>query len=214
MNTKNAFYKSIILLSILSILLTFYLYPSLPAEIPIHFDYAGTPDNFGPRSFALLTASLPLISIVVFKVLPKLDPKRASYQLHAKAYGIFISFISFLFIGFHWVTLFIVLGVDLPVHKIIPLGIGMLFIILGNYMPQIRPNYTYGIRLPWTLADENNWRATHRIGGYCYIVSGIFFIIISFAPPSFVSLCILLALICIFLPMVYSYIYFKREISK
>lgn len=214
MKTKNIFYKTVILLSAVSILLTLYLYPNLPTQIPIHFDYTGQPDNFGPRAFTLFTASLPLIGIVLFKALPKLDPKSEAYQLHAKAYDIFIVLVLFLFIIFHWISIFVALGFELPIYKVIPIGIGILFIILGNYMPQIRPNYTYGIRLPWTLANENNWRATHRIGGYCYILSGIFFIIIGFVPPSFLLLCILLAFICVFWPMFYSYLYFKRQASK
>lgn len=119
-----------------------------------------------------------------------------------------------LFIILHWVSLYVALGYNLPIQKVVPISIGMLFIVIGNYMPQIRPNYTYGIKLPWTLADENNWRATHRIGGYCYIASGILFLLTGFASSLLISACLLVAFIFLFIPMLYSYLYFKRHISK
>lgn len=214
MKTKNIFLKSIFILTICSILLTLYFYPNLPNEIPIHFDYLGNPDNYGPRSFTFFTAFLPLIVLVLLKIIPKFDPKSASYKLHQKAYNIFIAFLVLLFILLHWFSLYVALGYNLPIQKVVPISIGMLFIVIGNYMPQIRPNYTYGIKLPWTLADENNWRATHRIGGYCYIASGILFLLAGFASSLLISTCLLVAFIFLFIPMLYSYLYFKRHISK
>lgn len=211
MKIKNPIYKSVLILSVISILITLYLYPSLPNEIPIHFNVSGEIDNYGPRSFALFTAALPLISLILFKFLPKLDPKGKNYKFHAKAYHIFILFMMLFFILLHWATLSVALGMPIPINKVVPIGIGALFIILGNYMPQIRQNYTYGIKLPWTLANEANWRATHRIGGYCYVATGILFILSSFVPIPFVQVCVAFASIFIFIPMVYSYVYFKKH---
>jgi uncharacterized membrane protein len=53
------------------------------------------------------------------------------------------------------------------------LFVGMILIVIGNYMPKARQNYTIGIRLPWTLANEENWNRTHRIAGYLWLISGI-----------------------------------------
>lgn len=211
MKIKNPIYKSGLVLSILSIIITLFLYSKLPNEVPIHFNFAGEIDNYGPRSFMLLTACLPLISLMFFKLIPKLDPKGSNYKFHMRAYNIFILFIILFFLALHWITMSIALGIPLSINKVVPTGVGILFLVIGNYMPQIRQNYTYGIKLPWTLADEDNWRATHRIGGYCYLITGILFILSACVPVSFVQICTILALIFILIPMVYSYIYFKKH---
>lgn len=211
MKIKNPIYKTVLMLSVISILITLYLYPMLPNEIPIHFNISGEVDDYGPRTFALFTAVLPLISLIFFRFLPRLDPKGENYKFHTKAYNVFILFMMLFFIVLHWITLFSALGIPVPINKVVPIGMGVLFIILGNYMPQIRQNYTYGIKLPWTLSDENNWRATHRMGGYFYIVSGILFILSSVVTVPFVQVCVAFATIFIFIPMVYSYIYFKKH---
>lgn len=214
MKIKNPIVKSIIVLTILSIIATLYLYGRLPNEVPIHFDYTGVADNYGPRSFVLLTAILPLIMLAFLKVVPKMDPKGDAYLKHGKAYNIFIIFLMLLFIVFHWVSIGIALGIELSINKIVPFGVGMLFIVIGNYMPQIKQNYTFGIKLPWTYNDENNWRATHRVGGYCFIISGILFMLIGFVPVSVASFLTFLSFGCLILPMVYSYLYFRKNMAK
>ena len=56
---------------------------------------------------------------------------------------------------------------------------GLLFVVIGNYLPKARRNYTIGIRLPWTLANEENWNRTHRIGGFLWVIGGILMIIMA-----------------------------------
>lgn len=211
MKTKNVLLKSIFILTICSLLLTIYFYPYLPAEIPIHFDVLGNPDNYAPRGFTFMTAVLPLIIFILLKKVPNLDPKATSYELHKKSYNIFITFLILLLLVLHWVSIYIALGYHLPIQTIILTCIGILFVVLGNYMPQIRPNYTYGIKLPWTLADDQNWRATHRVGGYCYIIAGLLFILLGLVPPFLVSFSLFIPFIFIFIPMLYSYFYFKQH---
>ena len=59
-------------------------------------------------------------------------------------------------------------------------GIGVLFIIMGNFMPQIKQNYTFGCRTPWALNDAHNWQRTQRMGGYTFIVMGIVLLVLAF----------------------------------
>ncbi|MEG1295694.1 MAG: SdpI family protein [Niameybacter sp.] len=214
MKTKNPIIKSILILAVVSILATLYFYNQLPTEVPIHFNYAGTPDGYGPRIFVFFTAALPILMLGFLKVVPKLDPKGDAYVKHAKVYNIFIIFLIIMLLALHWVTMSISLGVSLSINKITPPLIGLLFIVIGNYMPQIKQNYTFGIKLPWTYNDEDNWRATHRMGGYCYVLSGICFIISAFVPTGCVAFMSVIALGCLLLPMIYSYFYFRKHTVK
>ena len=214
MKTKNPMLISIITITAISFIATLCLYTRLPHQIPIHFNGAGEIDNFGPRIFALFTAILPILMLGLLKVVPKMDPKGDAYLKHGKAYNIFILFTLLLLVSVHWVTIGIALGLTLSVNKIVPPLTGILFIVIGNYMPQIKQNYTFGIKVPWTYNDEANWRATHRVGGYCFVFAGICFIITGFVPTQFVTSMTIISFVLLLFPILYSYLFFRKNRSK
>lgn len=203
------------ILSVISLIATLVILPTLPMEIPIHWNMAGEIDNYGSRNMALLTASLPLILLLFFIIIPKVDPKKESYLKHGKAYHLLTGFVLIFLIMLHWATMLVALGYNLSIGMIVPVAVGLLLIVIGNYLPQIRPNYTFGIRIPWALNNKDNWRATHRFGSYAFILAGIFMIIegvSSHIIVGYISTAGLL--ICIFAPMIYSYIYYRKHESK
>jgi uncharacterized membrane protein len=93
---------------------------------------------------------------------------------------------------------------------IAPLLCGVLFVIIGNYMPKIKQNYTMGIKLPWTLNSVENWNKTHRFGGFVFVLMGLWMIISAVLRLHFI-LAILPALACTFLPVIYSYLLYRKE---
>jgi len=90
-------------------------------------------------------------------------------------------------------------------------SLGILFIVIGNYMGQIRPNYTFGIRIPWTLADETVWKKPHRVWSFAFILCGFLFIVAGIInkPYSFylAMSSLFIVIICIF---IYSYLEYKK----
>ena len=99
--------------------------------------------------------------------------------------------------------------------RLVSVSIGLLFIVLGNYMGQIRHNYFFGIRNPWTLASDKVWVKTHRRGGWLFIILGLIFIITGFinqATGFWVSIAFLLVFIVYI--NVYSYLEFKGLENK
>ncbi len=110
------------------------------------------------------------------------------------------------------VTLFIALGVEINLNVYAPIVLGLILIIMGNYMPKTKQNYTLGIRLPWTLNSEENWNKTHRLAGYVWIIGGICIILSSWLNiySYFTSMVILISLVIT--PTVYSYLLYKKGI--
>ncbi|MGL4344218.1 MAG: SdpI family protein [Cellulosilyticaceae bacterium] len=212
---KNSFTLSSLILGVLSLVATLFVFSHLPEQIPTHWNTAGQIDSYGSRYFALFTAILPILLLGLFLVLPKIDPKKDAYSKHAKAYYVCMLLITLFMIVIHWATVFVALGFNLSISMIVPAGVGILFIILGNYMPQIRPNYTFGIKVPWALNNPDNWRATHRFGGYCFILGGILMLLEAFINSELMSTLMSVGLmICIFAPMIYSYIYYTKHEGK
>lgn len=207
--------KLLIVLIILSILGTVLVYDMLPDKIPGHIGLNGEVDRYDSKETIILTSILPLIIYLLMVFLPKIDPKRSSYLKHKKAYEITKVLIIIFIIMIQWVMIMLALGFNINVGMIVRIGVGLLFIVMGNYMSQIRQNYLFGIKTPWTLANEIVWKKTHRVGAFSFIIGGIILIGTSFfnGPIAAVSL-IAAIIISTFYPMIYSYIEYKRVCKK
>jgi len=203
--------KGMIILILISMIATFFIYSSLPEKIPMHWNIKGEINSYGGKSFVWFTALLPLVIYLLMIYVPEIDPKRESYKKHKKAYEILMNILVPFFIVVHWITIFSALGHQISVGRIIPIGVGILFIVIGNYMGQIRPNYTFGIKIPWTLANETVWKKTHRVGSFAFILSGLIFIIAGIInkPFSFI-----LAISSIFVTLIYTSVYSYLEYKK
>jgi uncharacterized membrane protein len=210
--------KHLLPLSIIAstIIFSIIVYPSLPSEIASHWGVNGEVDGYMGKWFG--TFFLPLLLIGLYAlliVLPKIDPKKENYEKFASTYNLiillFVIFLAMLHVG----VLLFNLGYDIKIDMIVPIAVGLLFIVLGNYMPKFKHNYFVGIKTPWTLANEKVWAKTHRFGGKVFIVMGLVLIASAFfnGPAQFT---VLMAVIFggIFLLFLMSYIYFKKETSK
>ncbi|GEA14036.1 hypothetical protein E308F_02760 [Moorella sp. E308F] len=161
------------------------LYPRLPDLVPAHWNFRGEVDNYfnrfwGAFALPLMTGGIYLLLLFV----PYLDPKRENYPRFDRAYQMVRLGLVF-FMGVIYTTILVVAlgGPANLVGRVVPLAVGLLFILIGNYLPQARHNYFFGVRTPWTLASEEVWRRTHRFSGYAFIVAGFMFIVAAFLPP-------------------------------
>ena len=187
------------------------LYPSLPETIPIHWNAAGEIDGWGSKTTLFALNLLPVGILALLALIPKIDPKKENFIKHKNVYQPFSALMVFFMIGVNWMCILAAMGIELPVSTILMLAMGVIFILLGNYMPRIRPNYTFGIRTPWTLASETVWKKTHRVGGYVFVVSGIIIAVCSFFPgwASLIGIGVLLA--GAVASSVYSWVIFREE---
>ncbi|KIQ93933.1 Immunity protein sdpI [Anoxybacillus thermarum] len=175
-------YLFIIILIACSYVLSLLAIPFLPDEVAIHWNVAGEADGFTNKWWGALLFPIFLSGIVALVIfLPKLDPRKENYEKFEKVYRIFLHvFVIFLF-GLHVVTLAYNIGFHVQVDVVVPIGVGVLFVVLGNYMPKIKSNYFFGIRTPWTLEDEEVWQKTHRVGGKVFVMMGVLIMLTVFA---------------------------------
>jgi uncharacterized membrane protein len=112
----------------------------------------------------------------------------------------------------HGVILYTVLRGGTLSNGLVLGGVGVMFMVIGNYMPRIRPNWIAGIRTPWTLSSERVWRETHRLGGRVFVLGGLVILLSSVLSGS-IALVMLLAAIAVVVtvPIVYSLVLFRRE---
>lgn len=160
-----------------------YFYPSLPDTVPIHWGFDGQPDGWGGKSSILFTASLPFAMLLLLAVLPRMDPKGKNFQRFQPVYRIFLILLTVFMCGVSWLSELTVYNV-LPsggslVNTLVMGGLGLVLLVLGNYMPRIKQNYTFGCRTPWALNDEHNWNRTQRMGGIVFVVMGVVLLLVS-----------------------------------
>ena len=203
--------KLFLILIILSITCTLLLYPRLPEKVPIHWNIQGEIDNFGPRYFSVIFSLIPLLLFWLKKIIPEIDPRVDNYKKHAKAFNITI-YTTILFLIFtHWLTIKSAFDNNFDISFYVLTGLGVLFMIIGNYLTQARPNYTFGIRTPWTLANETVWKKTHRIGGFLFFITGIITIILSFwNNPIRIYFFVAIIFLTVLFSFLYSFMCFRK----
>lgn len=87
--------------------------------------------------------------------------------------------------------------------------IGFAILVMGNYLPRCRYNFTMGIRTPWTLNDEKNWNKTHRIAGFFWTAGGILMVVLGYFRMAVLYFAVLAVIVLV--PVGYSYVLYRRE---
>jgi uncharacterized membrane protein len=198
---------------VLIIILGFVLYPSLPEQIPSHWNAKGEVDDYSGKMFSVVFyPALTLFVYLLMLVLPKIDPLKKNYAKFSNVYFwtkvVFVGFFSLIYIF----TLFFSLGkISFNIsYFIVPL-ISVLYLILGFFMPRIKKNYFYGIRTPWTLNSEEVWDRTHKMAGKLFIGAGIISLFGSLFEGEISMIIFLITVLsAAFGSIIYSYIVFKK----
>ena len=201
------------ILIVLPMLAGIILWNKLPEQFPIHFNTAGEVDGWSSKAFGVF--GLPLILVAVHWLCTvgslKLDPK--AENLEGKVFSLVLWFIPLLSLVMNTLVYCTALGVDMNVQIIMPLLIGLLMVIIGNWLPKCKQTYTLGIKLPWTLADENNWNRTHRFAGPVWVACGMVIMVCGLIGGAFLWLMLAAFVVMIAAPTVYSYLMFKGKIK-
>lgn len=180
----------------------------LPEELPIHFNSAGEIDNYGSKAFVVFFFPLFLLACHLISGFVSLaDPKKQN--ISDKMFLLVLMIIPFTAIFICIVTYSAALGIKFSMNMLGNLFLGIVFIIVGNYLPKSRQNYTVGIKLPWTLNDTENWNKTHRFGGIVWLLCGILFLINAFLDIIWIIPFIIAA--AVLLPSIYSFILYKQK---
>ncbi len=92
--------------------------------------------------------------------------------------------------------------------------LGVVFILIGNYLPKCKPNRTIGIKVVWALNNEENWVKTHRFAGKTWVLAGVLFLL-SLAVPGSVGMVVkAIAMILLLSPVLYSYLYYRKQLKE
>ena len=203
---KTLIITSLILL--IPIAVGLLLWNQLPDVIPTHWGINGEVDGWSSKPFAVFF--LPLLLVVIqwgCVFASTADPKYKNYNPRMLKLVLWICpAISLILNGMVYVA---ALGFEIPIKTIMPLLVGAMFVVIGNWLPKCQQTYTMGIKLPWTYASEANWNATHRFGGKVWVAGGIITMLTALHSNFWVLMIIIVAMVI--LPTVYSYLYYRNH---
>lgn len=210
MKTKKTLLIITTLVCLLPMLIAAFVYQDLPAQIATHWGADGTPNGYSSKAFACFGLPAIMAGLNIFlNILLDNDPKRKNVNnrilIVSKWCIPVVSLVA------STLTLAFALGYKVSISRITPAMVGVLLIALGNYLPKCKQNYTVGIKLPWTLNSEENWNRTHHLSGYLFILAGIVMTVTAFIPSA-AFLTLPFILIAAFIPMIYSFVLFKKGI--
>ena len=206
----------IILLTIsIPLIYTASIYSSLPETLPVHFDIDGKPNGYGNKNtlwfITLLLSAISAGMYLLIKNLPKIDPKKTAGQTPELYHKIAVILVIFL-CAINIIVVYASVNGSININNLLLPLLGLMFLVLGNYMHSIKPNYFVGFRLPWTLENEDNWRKTHQLVGKLWVPGGLVITISTLLLPARTGFIIFLGITMMItiIPAVFSYRYFKK----
>ena len=206
---KKAIISSVVIL--LPILFGIIFWNQLPEHMTSHFGGDGVADGTAPK--ALMVFGMPLLLFAIHWLclgLTCLDKKSQQYnnKLVIITYGI-MPVLSVVVSG---VIYSLALGLELNLFMLLPAFLGVMLIVIGNYMPKTTRNRSMGIKLRWTMGNDENWQKIHRLGGRLQVISGVLMLISApFSIEISIGMLVVAIILAVAVPTVYSYMLYRKH---
>jgi len=191
-----------------------WVYPTLPERVPIHWGTNGEVNGWGSRmgaTFGMLGMFLGIYALVA--VVPLIDPRHANYAKFLPTHRLI-----------RWITVIVCLGIwafataaargaAVRIDVVVPVTLSVMLIVLGNVLGRLRHNWFVGIRTPWSLANEEAWRLTHRAAGPAWVIGGLIGLVGGLRGGAVAAVTLIVGMggAAVF-SVVYSYFAYKRSL--
>lgn len=206
-----------VLIALLPLAYLANVWGNLPEIVPTHFDMHGKPDAYNNKSHVLwlivIITAASILSYALVVNVHKIDKKRTKgvkppyLDTLALATVMLLSVIGFVIVGSTYNP------EAKLIDKVMLPAMGLFFVFMGNLMYNLKPNGFAGIRVPWTLTNEENWKHTHRLGGKLFFVGGILITLVALFAETAVAVLFLVTvtLLIAVTTTVYSYLFYRKQ---
>jgi immunity protein, SdpI family len=171
-----------LVLVVAAFLISVLFYGRLPEKIPTHWNIHDEVDAYSSKAFGAFVMPAVMAGLfLLFLALPAISPRGFRFESFRSVWGILQSAVLGLLLLAHALVLFAALGKPVDVPRGIEAGVGLLIAVLGNFLGKVSRNFFVGIRTPWTLASEEVWLRTHRLGGKLFVLAGLAMFVLALA---------------------------------
>ena len=187
------------------------LWEKLPATMNIHWGADGQPDGTAGKANSVFAPALFILAAHWFCVIVSAKDMKDQTP---KAMALTLWICPMLSLCMHSIMYTVALGLEVNMGMLLFLPLGLLFAVMGNYMPKFRRNSTMGIKTTWALADDENWHATHRFGGKVWMAGGLLVCVLGCLPWDWVVPVTFVVIFAFaFAPMIYSWQYHRKQVA-
>lgn len=180
------------------------LWDQLPDPIATHFNFRNEPDDWSSRAFTVFGMPLIMLALHWISLMVSSAQNVQMKNLHGKVKYLFWWIVPAVSLLLMLICYGYALGAQMNIGRIVLVFLGLLFAVTGNYIPKVRRNYSVGIKVPWTMSDDENWYKTHRMAAPIWVICGLLLIVFGLIDyttwGSFIPI-----LVMVFLPTVYSF---------
>lgn len=186
--------------------------PAAPAEVPSHWNASGGIDSYMPKEPGLFFLPFLMAGIAaLLMVIPRIDPGRANIELFREAYDWFVALIVIFLFTIEVMVVLYAIGLPVSPNLFLPVPFGIVIIGAGILIGRVKPNWTAGIRTPWTLSSDTVWEKTHALGSRLFIASGIVAMAGVMIPQFAFVLILAPVILASVATVVYSYLIWRQE---
>jgi len=192
-----------------------YFYPQMPDRVASHWNIQGEPNNYMSKFWGLLL--MPIISsilLVIFLLIPKMDPLKENIEKFRKHFDNFIILMTTFLFYIYLLTIAWNIGLKFDMNRMIIPAMGLLFYYIGDLLGNTKRNWLVGIKTPWTLSSDKVWEETHRVGGKLFKFAGIITVLGLFFPKNLLWITVLPVILVIVFTFIYSYFLYKRDLKN
>ncbi|MDR2965534.1 MAG: SdpI family protein [Treponema sp.] len=198
---------------LLPIILALVIYDDLPDQVTMQWNLSGNPNWSAPKAVAAfgMPVFFAMLNIIIITLMHT-DSRRKN--IPEKMMAIVQWIVPAVTLVTVPIILLAAIGIELPIILIVFILVGVIFILIGSYMPKCKQNYSVGIRITWTLSDSENWNKTHKLAGLLWTLGGFIFIILAFLPlDNYIFIVLLLSFLAVLTltPLAYSYFLYRKN---
>lgn len=169
---------------LLMLVLALWMHVRLEGDvrIPIHWNAKGEVDGYAGKAGLWFIPGIAAFELLVLLIVPRFEPRRGKQILHSVPYAVIVVMSMVLMLGIQVGIVVAATGREFPMVPVVCAMVGILFLVIGNFLGKVRSNFIMGVRTPWTLSSELSWSKTHRLAGRLFALLGLVMIVMAGLP--------------------------------
>jgi uncharacterized membrane protein len=200
-----------LLLTLAAFAVSAMLYARLPDVLPVHWGLHGTADGFLRKPWAIYFYPAMIGAMLLLKlVLPAISPRAFAIEPFSRTFNIMMTALMVFMAYLMGLVYAAALDTHIAVGRGVIGGIGVLFIVIGNLSGKLTKNFFVGIRTPWTLANDEVWFKTHRLGAWLFVLAGLVTLGVALVGRFYVVALVGFA-VAVIVPVVFSFVVSPRR---
>jgi len=188
-----------------------YLYPALPERVASHWNAQGQVNGYMGRFWgAFFVPFMAFVLDLVFLAVPRIDPKKENIEKFRKSFDLFVSLFLVFLSYIYALTLLWAFNHHFNMTQMMIPAFSLLFFAMAVLVQNAEPNWSIGIRTPWTLSSEAVWRKTHAFGGKLFTIAAALTLLGLLFPAQALWFALIPIIACSIAVVVYSYLEFTK----